>query len=344
MAAQRQTTELFSTSLARSPAPELVDEDSGRRELMAEAARLYYQDNCTQSAIGQQLHLSRSTVSRLLAEAKRTNLVEVVIHYPWLRAPELEAALIERFHLKDARVLIAKGRPYAEVLRGLGVMAAQWLEHRLTEGMTLGVSWGTGVYATVEALRPGQRIHVKVVQFQGAMGDRLIDGREVAHYLASLYGGEFHFVHAPLIVESPLVGEALLQEPSIREALGLATQADLALVGIGSVVPEVSSLLRSGAVTEAELCELSREGLVGDVCGRQFDAQGAVPDNSFNRRVISVSAEGLRKIPVVIGVAGGLLKVPAILGALRGRLVNVLVTDSDVARRLLTLQPAGLAT
>lgn len=312
--------------------------DDNKREVMAEVARLYYEDDRTQSEIARRLKVSRSTVSRLLAEARRTQLVEVVIHYPWRNAPELEAALIERFHLNEARVLVADNRPYPDVLRGLGVMAAQVLESRLTDGMTLGISWGTGVYSTVQALRPGRHIHIKVVQMQGAMGDKLIDGPEVAHYLASLYGGEFRFVHAPLIVESPMVCEALLQQPSIRETLELAAQADLALVGIGSLEPSVSSLLRSDALTEDELNALAREGLVGDVCGRHFDAQGLVPDASFNRRIVSISPECLRKIPIVIGVAGGPPKTQAILGALRGRLVNVLVTDSAVAERLLALE------
>lgn len=315
--------------------------DDTKREVMADVARLYYEDDRTQSEIARQLQVSRSTVSRLLAEARRTKLVEVVIHYPWRNDPRLETALIERFHLKNARVLVAGNRPYVDILRGLGVMAAQLLASRLTDGVTLGISWGTGVYSTVQALRPTRRVRVKVIQMQGAMGDKLIDGPEVAHYLASLYGGEFHFVHAPLIVESPIVCEALLQEPTIRETLELAARADVALVGIGSLVPEVSSLLRSGAVTEAELSALTREGLIGDVCGRHFDAQGRVPHVNFNRRIVGLSLECLRQIPLVIGVAGGLPKAPAILGALRGQLVNVLVTDSAVAERLLALEPSS---
>jgi DNA-binding transcriptional regulator LsrR (DeoR family) len=313
----------------------MADPADDKRKLMAEVARLYYEESRTQSEIARQMTVSRSTVSRLLAEARRSKLVELVIHYPWRTDSDLEAALVCRFGLKDARVLKAEGRPYPEILRGLGALAAQLLESRLADGVILGISWGAAVHATVQALRPKQRVGITVVQMQGAMGDKLMDGPEVARRLATLCGGEFRYVHAPVMVESPLICEALLQESSIRETLALAAQADLALVGIGSLDPAVSSAFRSGALLESDLLQLAQQGAVGDVCGRHFDAEGNFLDIGLNRRLVGISPEALKNIPVVIGVAGGQAKVPSIQAALRGRLVNVLVTDSEVAECLL---------
>ena len=50
-------------------------------------------------------------------------------------------------------------------------------------------------------------------------------------------------------------------------------------------------------------------------------------------RTVAIGAEDLRRIPLVLGVAGGEVKASAIRGALRSGLINALVTD-DVAAQL----------
>lgn len=127
------------------------------------------------------------------------------------------------------------------------------------------------------------------------------------------------------------VREAFLKEQRISETLELAKRADVALVGIGSVDPSVSSLIRAGYMDEEELAVIRRRGAVGDICARQFDIQGRILDIEFNRRVVRIDIESLKHIDCVIGVAGGMLKAPAILGALRGEYIDVLVTDEEVA-------------
>ena len=61
----------------------------------------------------------------------------------------------------------------------------------------------------------------------------------------------------------------------------------------------------------------------------------------INRRVIGISPDDLRMVPEVVGVAVGALKAPAILGALRGCLVDVLVTDDHAAREIIRFETAG---
>jgi deoxyribonucleoside regulator len=312
-------------------------------ELLAEVASLYYEHNLTQAEIARRIATSRSTVSRLLQEARETGIVEVTIHYPWKTAPEIECDLVARFHLRQARVLVGRGRPYEEILRGLGVLAARYVESVITEGSILGISWGTAVCSTVRALRPERKLPITVVQMIGAVGagNPQIDGPDLARLLADLYGGEHRYLHAPLIVENTQVREMLLQEPGIRETLALARRADVALVGIGSVVPEVASLLRAGYLDRTELALLRTQGVVGDVCARHYDAQGRVMDIELNRRIVGIELEDLQGIEHVVGVAGGEAKAETILAALRGGHVNVLVTDDAAAQKVLVLDSAG---
>jgi DNA-binding transcriptional regulator LsrR (DeoR family) len=63
--------------------------------------------------------------------------------------------------------------------------------------------------------------------------------------------------------------------------------------------------------------------------------EGSLMDIPLAGYAIGIEAEVLRRIPVVIGVAGGTAKAPAILGALRAGLVNCLVTDDAAALAVL---------
>ena len=51
--------------------------------------------------------------------------------------------------------------------------------------------------------------------------------------------------------------------------------------------------------------------------------------------MIGISLESMSKIPIRVGVAHGKEKTEAIKGALKGKLINVLVTDAETARTLI---------
>lgn len=311
---------------------------SERTELLARVSSMYYEDNLTQDEIAHRIAVSRSTVSRMLQEARDSGVVEVIVHYPWKTACEIEDELVARFGLLHAKVLLGRDLSYDETLRGLGILAARYIESVLHECTVLGISWGAAVYSTVRALRPERMLPITVVQIVGAVGegDPLIDGPELARLLAYVCGGEYRYLHAPLIVEDANARDILLQERRIHETLSLARRADVALVGIGAPVPGVYSLLRAGYVDKDSLAQLRSQGVVGDVCARHYDAQGRVLDIGLNGRIVGIELEALHDIKRVIGVAGSEAKGEAILGALRGGHVNILVTDDAAAKRALS--------
>jgi len=308
-------------------------------ELLAQVASLYYEDELTQGEIARRIGTSRSTISRMLDEAREAGVVEITVHYPWKTVPEMESALRGRFGLREARVLQSRDKPYEEVLRGLGALAARYLEDILNEGTVLGISWGVAVHSTVRALRPERRLPITVVQMVGAVGegDPLIDGPDLARLLAGVYGGQYRYLHAPLLVEDAHARDVLLQQPRIGETLALARRADVALVGIGAPGTDVYSLLRAGYLDQEAMAGLRAQGVVGDICARHYDAQGQELDINLNHRIVGIELESLHGIDQVVGVAGGEAKAAAILGALRGGHVNVLVTDDAAAGRILRM-------
>ncbi len=312
-----------------------------RDDLLAMVASLYYKLNQGQAEIAERLGVSTSKVSRLLKEAWERGIIEVQIKTPIPRDFALETQLVTRFGLADALVLEAKpDSDDAALVAGAGQLAAIYLQRiipDLPEGATIGVAWGTGVHATVDALPNNLGRQIDVVQLMGGVGALVVDGPDLARMVAAKLGGRHYDLHAPVLVERPEVRELFLAEPTVHEGIRRARSVQLAITGIGSVDERDSSFLRAGLLTRADLSMLRGLGAVGETAGRFFDATGETTGIEINRRVIGVELEDLRRIPKVIAVARGLIRVPAILGALRGGYLNVLATDNGTARAVLAL-------
>ena len=127
----------------------------------------------------------------------------------------------------------------------------------------------------------------------------------LAQRLASLIDASAVLLQAPALLGSAEACRILMRDPSLREALGLFGKLDLALVGIGSMEPS-RLLSNSGNVfTPEERKQLSRQGAVGDICNRFFDANGIPVKSPLMQRVIGIELPTLRRAGRVVGVAGG---------------------------------------
>jgi deoxyribonucleoside regulator len=301
-----------------------------RAQFLANIANMYYEQHMTQAEIAGEVGYSRSAISRLLLEAHHRGIVEIRIHFPLNRATDLERKLRQRGTSSDQRALMQLGR-----------LGAACLDNVLTQESILGISWGTAIYEVANALRAREWPGVQVVQMIGAAGrgDPLIDGPELARNLAHTLGARYHTLNAPLIIDDLSIRQALMKERNIRETLALANQVNVALVGIGSVEPDISSLVRAGHVQAKEMLAIKATGAVGDICACHYDKHGLMLDIEINKRAIGVSLQSLRRAScIVIGVAGGPRKAEAILGALRGQYIDILVTDSLAAERILEME------
>lgn len=308
-----------------------------RYELLAKIASLYYEENLSQADIAAQTGYSRSMISRLLSDARAEGIVEIRVHHPLGRRTDLEQQLQEALDLQIVRVLMSGTLSYGQMLRRLGNLGARLVEDLIYDNMTIGVSWGTAIWETVHAVRPGAHSDIHVVQMIGALGtpDPEIDGPELARRLARSFSGRYSILPAPLFVDSEATRLALMSDPGMLRVSDEFRGIELALVGVGTVDVQRASLLRAGYLTAAQLEELRAAGAVGDVCAIHFDHAGNLLDTSLQRRVVGISAEALRSVPMKIGIAGGQFKSAPIIGASRAGLINMLVTDDVVAMRII---------
>lgn len=313
----------------------LTDE---RLQMLAHVAELYFIRGLNQAQIAAQTSYSRSMISRLLTEAREHGIVEIRIHHPLRRSAALEHLLQSRFGLEHVRVLERHHVSDDDVPRQVGALAARLLGELVQDDTVIGVSWGSALLAMTNALREQTREHVHVVQMIGSLGTRTpeMDGADLARRIARAFNATYSTLPAPLIVSDVQTRNGLLRDERIREVLAQVRRAQLALVGIGSVRPEHSALVRAGFLKPRQLLEIARDAhAVGDVCAIPFDVQGNLLDLPIGQRVVGVDAATLTKIPLRIGVAYGEAKVLPVLGALRGGLVNTLVTDESTAMNVL---------
>lgn len=308
-------------------------ESSSRKQLLADIATLYYKDRNTQQQIAKKIGYSRSAISRLLSEAKDEGIIEVSIHYPLLRDGNLERRLREKYHLEAAFVINAGESSDAHILQLVGRMGALFLEQQLRDNVVVGIGWGTSLYETVNALPVLPFSNISVVQVIGASGsksDARIDGPNLAAFLASKLNASHQFLHSPLLLDSETAKNSLHSQKQIQDTLNLANQADLVLLGIGTIEADLqfSSIYRTGYVNERDIEEIKSLGAIGNFCGQVVDGQGKILDIEINRRVMSIDLETLRSNgKKVIGVAAGSRKSGAIEAVLNGGWLDVLITD-----------------
>jgi DNA-binding transcriptional regulator LsrR (DeoR family) len=309
--------------------------------LLARVARLYYTDGLRQPEIASRLDLSQARVSRLLKRAEAEGIVRITVTAPPGVFPEIEEELQQAYGLKVAFVVDAPGGADNEdrLLQELGAAAAYYLEAVLRSGDVMGVSsWSSSLLATADAMRPLPKLTgVRVAQILGSVGNpsaRLHANRLTQHF-AELVNGEMVTLPSPGLAGSAESAKVLREDPYVAATLDLLKDLSLVLVGIGALRPSRLLASSGNVFSREELEELSKQGAVGDISLRFFDAAGNPVSGRLDERVIGIRLEELKTVGRRIAVAGGTRKTAAIRAALRGGWVNTLITDLATAESLL---------
>lgn len=303
-------------------------------DLLVDLATRYYVTGQTQVEIARSLGLDPSTVSRYLKRARDEGIVRVEIQRPRSLHGDLALELAERFHLKRAVVVASEAG--AGVPASVARAAADYVKSQLLNGMRLGLSWGRMLSAAIHLLPPATVSDLDISMLHGGVGSAGagIQGHELARHLASLHpGSRVHYLHAPVLVDSSDIKDAMLRDGSICAALESAAASELALVGIGTL-DESAPLIHYGHISARDRGRLLAGGAVGDMSTRFFTPEGE-PVHVLDERLIAIEWDDLRRVPLVVAMAAGGEKRDAILGALRAGCMNILVTDEATAREVL---------
>lgn len=317
----------------------MSDPGSRHEDLAVRVARLYYYQRLTTERIAEELHTSRSTVSRLLSWAHEHGLVEIHVHDPAEQPGQIEALLRERYGVRTVRVVaVPESARESDWLERVAADAAGYLNSVIGSDRVVGVAWGTTVRKVSERLKPKPTKNVDFVALNGAGTPQSIDsafGTDLVLRFAANYGARAHAFPVPAFFDHPETKTALWRERSVRRLLDLQQRADLLLFSIGAFSGEVPSQVHTGGFLEAsDRRDLRRDRVVGDIATVFFRADGSWRDVALNARASGPDLD-LFRTRQSICIASGSGKVEGIRAALAGGFVHTLIVDEPTARRVL---------
>ncbi|GAA1484900.1 sugar-binding transcriptional regulator [Brachybacterium fresconis] len=315
--------------------PHPGDEDRALR-----AAVAYHLEGKTMDAVARELRVSRATVSRLLARARETGIVEITVFTPGARASQLSTELHDRHGVEALVVPLQERIPVEERHARTAEAAADALRQVVTSDGVLAVAWGTMTHAISLHLHPKAVTNCSVVQVNG-MGNSAGIGVHYAHAMMDRFGHAFgarvQENPLPLFLDSAEVAAMLRADRLLSGVTQAIETADLFLFNVGTVTGGVPSAphLYGNYLGDAEYDTLREDGAVADIATTFFDAQGRTDPIRLNAQSTGPDLDALCAVKRRICVTSGVHKVEALSAALAGGYITDLIIDEHTAHALL---------
>lgn len=312
-------------------------DDSRMREAL-QAAQLYYLQDLTMDAIGDELNVSRSSVSRLLDMARTLGIVDIQINSPEDGPRRIEGEISNRFSVSAHLVPVPEGTTPVDRLERVAVSAARMLSKFFSSSMTMGIAWGSTISAVSRHLPSRITANSQIVQLNGAGNDQTsgVDySGEILRRFGEAFSAQIQHFPAPAFFDNPKAKSFLWEERSTQRILDLQKRSDVALFGLGSTDAEVPSQVYAGGYLSApEIAALRDEGIVGDVATVFYRADGTWEDIDANKRSSGPGLDVIRAIPRRVCVVSGQKRLEALRGALEAHVITDLIIDETTARAL----------
>lgn len=308
-----------------------------QNSLLSEISTLYYEKGMTQEEIAEKVFLTRTCVSRLLKKARECGVVEVRVRNYYERNYALEDMMIHKYHLQSARIYNNNGRDRLQSKYGVCALAATYLQEQINEPITLGVSWGSTIAKVVDLLQVEKHIPINAVQIMGfaSLENPNNNSNEIVSKVANKWGGTAHYLNTPLYVADPYVKEQIINDPVVSKVLNMALNSDLVITSIGTTDSVSVSNPWLGYMNSEMLNEIINEGAVGCIGAHFFNKDGDALDSKWNRQCIGINLDDIKMMKYVVGIVSGKDKANSVKAALKGGIINILITDSEIAQEII---------
>jgi len=306
------------------------------KKFISKVARLYYIGNLTQQEIADNLNISRTKVSRCLDKARKEKIVEIKINSPQEDYTNLEYEIEKMYKLKECIIVPTYDRR-EDILKDMADKLEDMFNRIIKDGDYFGIGWGTSLKSIADCLNLRMKVDVKVVPLIGGIGKvgTGIHTNSVARTLANKFGGVSYMINSPAILDSSEAKEIIQSDSNAREIIEMSGRVSTAMVGMSDIGPR-STLIKNGNFKVEEFNYLNSLGVIGDVNLIFIDENGKYIKNEINKRIITTPIERIEKIENVIGIGFGDRKLKVILGALRGSIINILLTDETTAKSIIS--------
>ena len=303
------------------------------REII-KVAYYYYKKGLTQAEIAEKMVMSRQRVNRLLKKAVNENIVQIQIIDIDKYNLELETKLEEKFNLTQSVVISAMDEK--NITSSLGVAGAEYLEKLIVKDDVIGVTWGKTLSEVANRLSYNNKLQTSVVQLIGGMDIAFtaLQPDEITRTIAEKLGGKPYLLYAPAIVENKETKSAIMSDKSLKTTFENMERCNIIIAGIGELSTN-NTLYKQTQFNEKYIEHLLSRQCIGDIGFRWYNENGEIVEHDYKDKTIGYDILENKSNALVIGIAGGESKYKAILGALKGNYLDVLITDSDMAKRLI---------
>lgn len=209
---------------------------NARYDDMYQAASRYYVQGETMDAIAKQLGLSRSSVSRLLKEARETGLVRISLADEAGSRSPLAASIGRTFgvrvHLVAVREGVSEQRRFDQVAR----LAGRLFSEAVTDHCVIGVAWGVTSSLVVRYLQPKPLVDSIVVQMNGGTNQWSSGIPYVGEILQSVgdaFNSRVVYFPVPAFFDYAETKNAMWRERSVQNVIALQHRLDVVVFGVG---------------------------------------------------------------------------------------------------------------
>ncbi|WP_417507772.1 sugar-binding transcriptional regulator [Marinomonas gallaica] len=308
-------------------------------EFLTKIAIDYYQEGMTQEDISKKYGLGRIKVGKLLKEAKDNGIVDIQVKYHPIFTENIEDKLKKRFNLKEVLISLDQDDEQSQ-RRAVAKTVSNYLSDVLCEGMTIAIGQGRNLAEIATQPNFKQQVNCTFVASVGGMNlsDGALNADNIARQIAQNFKAKSETLYAPALIMCPTTRQLVLDIPTVRKTLNLAKRADIAICGIGNLDTN-SYMINSGWFSKNEIIDAKiQHNLVGEFGGYDFyDASGTVKETPISNRIIGLSIDNYKEIPVVIGVVSEADKIASVIGALRTGALDILATSLSNAKAIISL-------
>jgi DNA-binding transcriptional regulator LsrR (DeoR family) len=301
-------------------------------EKLVLAAELYYIYDLPQKDIAARLGVSRPWVSKLLKRAEEIGIVRIDVNTNTAGISDIEKKLIDKYGLKNAKIVKTSTTDSSLALAQAAHAAAHFLVSIIEPRNTIGIAWGSTLAAMFNQYLPVSFPGVTVVPLVGGIGRNAdILSNQLASKLAASLGARYRLLHTPAFVVGKQERETIMNDPATKELIEMTENVDIAILAM-STLDITHAFTKFGYMSRQEYDELVELDVAGDVALRFIDHDGAIANHDAHDKLIAGDlSKTVKHARYTIGFALGQRKVPIIRAALKGKWMNVLISDLETA-------------
>lgn len=249
----------------------------------------------------------------------------------WSGRVALENRLKEYLGIHSIKVVAGNSDVDTATKDLLGMAAANEFMSRISDVKTIAVTGGSTVASIPTYIdKENEASNLLFIAARGGVGEEIgLQANVIAASFADACGGTYSTFYYPESLSTE-AHEAFRKEPSVLKMVHLYDEVDCVLHGIGDA--QTMASMRSSS--EEERAMLKKTGAKGEAFGYYFNRNGKAVHRI---RTIGIQTEQIKRVPLLISIAGGSSKAEAILSYMAtAPKQTILVTDEGAAHEMIS--------